>query len=317
MRIDCGGCVLRPWRAGDQQSLTAHANDRDVWLNLRDQFPHPYTQADAEHWIGFASGQARPTSLAIDVDGHAVGGVSLRLQEDVERITAEIGYWLGKAFWNRGLMTAAVRAMTDYGFEQLALTRIYAVPFAGNVASQRVLAKAGYVREGVLRRSAIKDGVVTDQVLLAITDRDRSAAAALEELVRRFQACELPRPEWTHAAHLSVGLWHVSRFGADDAMTRLRSGIRRLNESNGVVNSLSSGYHETITWAYVQLLAAFAARHSDAPVAERVARLLSGPLAERRALLTFYSRDRLESAEARRGLVEPDLGPLGLDALVV
>jgi hypothetical protein len=141
-------------------------------------------------------------------------------------------------------------------------------------------------------------------------------AAELEELVRRFEACELPRPEWTHAAHLSVGLWHVSRHGRDDALSRLRSGIRRLNESNGVVNSAASGYHETITWAYVQLLAAFAERHAAVPVAERVQRLLAGPLAERGALLTFYSRARLETAEARLGLVEPDLGPFDLDAVL-
>jgi hypothetical protein len=138
-------------------------------------------------------------------------------------------------------------------------------------------------------------------------------AAELEELVRRFQACELSRPEWTHAAHLSVGLWHVSHYGRNDALTRLRGGIRRLNESNGVVNSASTGYHETITWAYVQLLAKFAERHPALPVADRVTRLLAGPLAERSALLTFYSRARLETAEARLGLVEPDLAPLDLD----
>jgi RimJ/RimL family protein N-acetyltransferase len=175
MRLDCGRCLLRPWSAGDEASLVRHANDRDVWRNLRDQFPHPYTPADAEGWIGFASSQARPTSLAIEVESQAVGGISLRLHDDVERVSAEIGYWLGRAFWNRGVMTAAVRAMTEYGFQQFALTRIYAVPFAANSASHRVLDKAGYAREGVLRRSAIKDGIVTDQVLFAITDRDLAA----------------------------------------------------------------------------------------------------------------------------------------------
>ncbi|HUQ53790.1 MAG TPA: hypothetical protein VM692_16290 [Gammaproteobacteria bacterium] len=139
--------------------------------------------------------------------------------------------------------------------------------------------------------------------------------AELEDLVRRFHACEVPRREWTHAAHLSVGLWHVSRYGAADALARLRDGIRRLNESNGVVNSAASGYHETITWAYVQLLAAFAERHADAPVAERVARLLASDLADRGALLKFYSRPHLESADARLGLVEPDLAPLELDSV--
>jgi hypothetical protein len=139
--------------------------------------------------------------------------------------------------------------------------------------------------------------------------------AELYELVRRFRACELPRLEWTHAAHLSVGLWHVSSYEPGDALSRLRLGIRRLNESNGVVNSAASGYHETITRAYAQLLAAFAKRHAEAPVAERVGRLLAGDLADRGALLRFYSRARLESAEARLAWIEPDLAPLALDAV--
>jgi hypothetical protein len=137
--------------------------------------------------------------------------------------------------------------------------------------------------------------------------------AELDELVRRFRACELPRPEWTHAAHLSVGLWHVSSYEPEDALARLRLGIRRLNESNGVVNSATSGYHETITRAYARLLAAFAKRHAAAPVAERVARLLAGRLADRGALLKFYSRACLESPAARLDWVEPDLAPLALE----
>jgi len=110
--------------------------------------------------------------LAIEVDSEAVGGVSLQLHDDVERVSAEIGYWLGRGYWNRGIMTAAVRALTRYGFEQFSLTRVYAVPFATNVASHRVLEKAGYVREGLLRRSAVKKDIVLDQVLYAMTDHD-------------------------------------------------------------------------------------------------------------------------------------------------
>jgi RimJ/RimL family protein N-acetyltransferase len=169
--------MLRPWRIGDQTSLVRHADDREIWLNLRDQFPHPYTPADADAWIALASSRHPPASLAVEVESQAVGGVSLRLHDDVERVSAELGYWLGRAFWNSGVMTAAVRAMTQYGFEQFALTRIYAMPFAANVASQRVLEKAGYTREGVLRRSAIKGGIVIDQVLFAITDDDLAAKA--------------------------------------------------------------------------------------------------------------------------------------------
>jgi RimJ/RimL family protein N-acetyltransferase len=184
MRIDLDNCSLRPWRAGDEASLVVHANNRDVWLNLRDQFPHPYTSADAQAWVAFASNQPVPTSLAIEVDSKAVGGVSLKLHDDVERVSAEIGYWLGQGFWNRGIMTAAVRAATRHGFEQFALTRIYALPFATNVASHRVLEKAGYVREGLLRRSAMKNDIVLDQVLFAITDHDFRSHASANRRVR-------------------------------------------------------------------------------------------------------------------------------------
>jgi RimJ/RimL family protein N-acetyltransferase len=106
------------------------------------------------------------------VHGEAVGGIGLTLKNDVERCSAEIGYWLGEAVWGRGIATAAVQALTDYGFKAFGLTRIFAVPFANNPASMRVLEKVGYVREGVMRRSAIKGGVVLDQVLYAITDQD-------------------------------------------------------------------------------------------------------------------------------------------------
>ena len=142
-------------------------------------------------------------------------------------------------------------------------------------------------------------------------------SAELEDLARRFDACTLPKPEWTHAAHLAVGLWHVNRYGADDALARLRSGISRLNESHDVVNSATSGYHETVTRAYVHLLAAFSERHAERPVAERVTTLLAGVLADRNALLTFYSRDRLGSSGARLAWVEPDLAPLALDTVLV
>jgi RimJ/RimL family protein N-acetyltransferase len=166
-----GICTVRPWREGDEVALARHANDRRIWLNLRDQFPCPYTVADAARWIELASRQNPVTHFAISVD-EAVGGVGLKLHDDVERLSAEIGYWLGVAHWNKGIMTAAVRAVTAYAFEQLSLTRVFALPFAGNGASQRVLEKAGYLREGVLRRSAIKNGAILDQALFAITDLD-------------------------------------------------------------------------------------------------------------------------------------------------
>ena len=171
MEIDCGVCRLRAWRAGDETSLVAHANDRDIWLNLRDRFPHPYTPEDAESWVTLASANSE-SHLAIEVGGEAAGGIGFELRNDVDRVSAEIGYWLGRKHWGRGIMSAAVRGATTYAFTIFGITRLFALPYATNRASARVLEKAGYVREGFLRRSVIKDGVVLDQVLYAITDVD-------------------------------------------------------------------------------------------------------------------------------------------------
>ena len=171
MQIDGGVCVVRSWRPDDEEALVRHANNRNVWKDLRDRFPHPYTREDARSWIGYATRVRPETDFAIDVGGEAVGNIGLGLQRgDIERCAAEVGYWIGEAYWGRGVATAALRALTAYAFETFGLTRLYAVPFASNVASLRVLEKAGYRREGVLRRSAIKDGVVKDQVMYAKTD---------------------------------------------------------------------------------------------------------------------------------------------------
>ena len=170
--LDCGCCVLRPWAPGDELALVRHANNYKIWRNLRDGFPHPYTFADARQWISFAQQKSTQTLFAVEVGGEAVGSIGLFPKSDIERLSAEIGYWIGEAVWGKGIATAAVRTLSSYGFRELGFTRIYAVPLDSNPASMRVLEKAGYVREGMLRRSAIKEGIVVDQVLYAITDID-------------------------------------------------------------------------------------------------------------------------------------------------
>jgi ribosomal-protein-alanine N-acetyltransferase len=171
MELDCGSCVVRSWRPGDAESLVRNANDRGIWLALRDRFPQPYTREDAEAWIRFATSQHPETSFAIDVD-EAVGGIGVQLRTDVERCSAEIGYWLGREYWGRGIMTAALRKVTGFALQTFSLTRVYALPFSDNAASIRVLEKAGYSCEGRLRRSAIKDGTIKEQLLYAVTDED-------------------------------------------------------------------------------------------------------------------------------------------------
>jgi [ribosomal protein S5]-alanine N-acetyltransferase len=170
MDIRCPTCLLRPLVPADAESLARHANDREVWRNLRDAFPHPYSVEDARGYIAMSAGRTPQTSFGIVVDGEAAGGVSLRPGADVERASAEIGYWLGRAFRGRGVVTDAVRAATRYAFATLGMHRVWAVPFEHNAASCRVLEKAGYVLEGRMRRSAIKEGVVMDQWLWAAYD---------------------------------------------------------------------------------------------------------------------------------------------------
>ena len=138
-----------------------------------------------------------------------------------------------------------------------------------------------------------------------------SNLAWLDDLAARFTAAAIPATEWTHQTHLTIGAWHVARFGPGAALERLRAGIRRLNAAHGTIDSDTRGYHETITCAYVRLLAAFLrARPVGEVVQASVAALLASPLAARDVLTRHYSKALLFSVEARGSWVEPDLEPL-------
>ncbi len=167
MRLELTTCTVRPWAAADAESLARHANNRRVSIHLRDRFPFPYELEHARKFIDWLSTQERLTVWAIEVDGEAAGGIGFEQKTDVERISAEIGYWLGESCWNRGIVTEALQAVTAEVFGGPDVRRLFALPFADNPASVRVLEKAGYVLEGRLRQSAIKDGKVRDQLLYA------------------------------------------------------------------------------------------------------------------------------------------------------
>lgn len=163
-----GACTVRPWAPADLEALARHANDAAVWRNLRDLFPHPYTREDAEAWIARSAERDPPREFAIEVDGEAAGGIGLMPREDVHRRTAEIGYWVARPWWGRGIATAAVRAVSGYAFQTFDLVRLEAFVFEWNPASRRVLEKAGYVLEGRLRRSVTKEGSTMDSFLYAL-----------------------------------------------------------------------------------------------------------------------------------------------------
>jgi hypothetical protein len=141
-------------------------------------------------------------------------------------------------------------------------------------------------------------------------------ARALDELVAAFRARTLPHAEWTHAAHLSVGGWYVHRHGAAGALVRLRAEIPHLNDRHGTPNTPTSGYHETITTAFVRLLdEALGTFAPEVPLERRIEALLAGPLGGSRVLLVFWSRDVLMSPRARAEWVEPNLRALVFGAL--
>lgn len=169
MEIVLASCVLRQWRLSDVDSLVQNANNRKIWANVRDRFPSPYTRADAQNWVNHASTEYPVINFAISVDGKAVGGIGLIPGQDIEKKSAEIGYWLGEDFWGRGIVSDAVKGFTNYAFANFEFCRLWATVFAKNIGSQRVLEKAGYVREGVLHKGAYKNGQILDTILYAIT----------------------------------------------------------------------------------------------------------------------------------------------------
>jgi [ribosomal protein S5]-alanine N-acetyltransferase len=186
--------VIRSWHLRDIPSLVRHANNRRVWRNLRDRFPHPYTASDGDRWIRQATQMVPQTHFAIATGDQAVGGIGLDLQVDVFRRSAEIGIWLGEAHWGRGIATEAVRALTNFAFTNLDVCRVYAGVFEWNPASMRVLEKAGYSVEGRLRNSVTKDGQTIDRMLYAIVREegvrlDCGKAPVVQERADRGRKC--------------------------------------------------------------------------------------------------------------------------------
>ena len=175
------------WRDGDQERMIRLADDYDIWANLGDSFPHPYTRAHAEEWMSLHAGVEPVIDFAVCDDEGPIGGIGLRMQTGEYRHAAALGYWLGQPFWGRGIMSRAVAAITTYAFQTLGLRRIYAHVYKGNEASARVLEKAGYQLEGLLRQASLKAGEPKDLYLYAIL-RGRLRAAAKPSTWQRLSS---------------------------------------------------------------------------------------------------------------------------------
>lgn len=139
-------------------------------MNLTDGFPHPYTLENANQFIAMATEKNPMIDFqCIEVNGEAAGGIGLSFKTDVYRINAQIGYWLGEEHWNKGIVTEAIRRFTSYTFKTYGhIVRIYAPVFSHNLASMRVLEKAGYRKEAVIRQALVKDQKVEDEHIYSV-----------------------------------------------------------------------------------------------------------------------------------------------------
>lgn len=167
--------VIRRFRKDDIDALVRHANNRNVWLNLRDVFPHPYERHHAREWLDNVQSMDPGVAFAIANAQELIGGIGLHMQTDVLRRSAELGYWLGQPFWGKGIATRAVRGMTAWGFANLDVNRIFAYVFGWNAPSARVLEKAGFVLEGRMRQAVCKDEQLTDLLVYGMLRGEKPA----------------------------------------------------------------------------------------------------------------------------------------------
>jgi len=172
-----GKFILRPWNLEDLDNLVKFADNKKIADNLTDAFPHPYTREDGIAYISahHPGGAHHPNGVhepgkifAIEVDGIGCGSIGIFPQRDIHRKNAEMGYWLAEEYWGRGIMTGAVKQVVEYGFKTFDINRIFARPFSTNLASQRVLEKAGMKLEARFEKSLFKNGQFLDELVYSI-----------------------------------------------------------------------------------------------------------------------------------------------------
>jgi len=163
MTLNSQSVMLRRLVPADKDSLAKLANNKKIFDNVRDFFPHPYTEKDAIEFIGMCEQESPASTFAIEFQQEFAGVIGLGVQTDVYRKSAEIGYWIGELFWNKGIATTAITLMLDHAFNNLNLIRIFTGVFDFNKASRRVLEKCGFKLEGIFEKSVIKNDVVCNE----------------------------------------------------------------------------------------------------------------------------------------------------------
>ena len=161
---------IREWEISDAKDLAKILSNKNILKNLRDGLPYPYTEKDAEDYINAmtSSDKDKVFAFAVCLDGKAVGNIGAFRQQNIHFRTAEIGYYLSEEYWSKGIMTEAVRLLCEKIFSETDILRLYAEPFAHNTASRKVLEKAGFMLEGILKSNAVKDGRICDMAMYSL-----------------------------------------------------------------------------------------------------------------------------------------------------
>ena len=163
-------CRIRKWELSDAKDLAAALSNKKVQDNLRDGLPYPYTEQDGKDFISamLSADENETFAFAIMVDDKVVGSIGIFRQGNIHSQTAELGYYIAEEYWGKGIMTEAVKQICAYVFAKSDIIRIYAEPFAYNIASCRVLEKVGFQYEGTLRSNAVKNGRVIDMEMYSL-----------------------------------------------------------------------------------------------------------------------------------------------------
>ncbi|MBE0650417.1 MAG: GNAT family N-acetyltransferase [Bacteroidales bacterium] len=162
---------LRRLAVTDKKVIAGLCNNKKISDNLRDSFPFPYSEKDAENFIYRSLSENAEDTFGITYNGELAGVIGLIRQKDVYRLSAEMGYWIGEPYWGKGVATTAVKMIVEYAFERLPLLRIYAGVFDYNKASQKVLEKAGFKLDCIMEKAIIKNDVICDEYRYSIVKK--------------------------------------------------------------------------------------------------------------------------------------------------